>query len=133
MSRFRNSSAFVFLGAVKFWQRLSLMSLSRLPKLCFDRLLDLDSVYPDSKYNWVTQVRSLVNMYGLEEVWEEITSFLTAGVRQLLKNHCEGTHQQNHMLRIRSSSFNYWYPRLKRKFECDLYLKENISLDKKEC
>lgn len=60
---------------LNWWVKLSNMSEERLPRLCFNRLIEIDKIRTKHEYdfNWVTQVRSIFESLGCREEFLSIS------------------------------------------------------------
>lgn len=50
--------------------KLLRMNSSRIPRICFNRLLNLEN--EDSRYNWTLQMKKIFSELGLQDTWAEI-------------------------------------------------------------
>lgn len=54
---------------LNWWSKILLMPESRYPKACYQRLLRLDGTTASSKYNWATQLKSILTSCGSDNIW----------------------------------------------------------------
>lgn len=114
---------------LNWWQKILKMNNTSLPKICYNRLIELDinrGMLP--KYNWASQLRELLQNLNLNYIWEEQNP-------QTIKDQLENilTNYQNQLLiidknKILDSSYSSIYQHIIH--ENITYFKLNINFNK---
>ena len=116
--------------ALNFWQRLLQMTSDRLPKMCYDALVQMDTTSPDATYNWVTQFKENVASLGMSDVWNSQDSTLLPRKRLLLESFRTQSVTEDQTRLAKSTRYTF-YSTIAPINDLPLYLTSSISLPDK--
>lgn len=58
--------------AINALQKILPMPNNRLPRICYNKLLELNNHETNKvKYNWTTQFKNILNSLGYDNIWNE--------------------------------------------------------------
>lgn len=113
-------------NALSWWEKLLQMPRSRLPRICFDRLVYLDSLpYNNPKYNWFSQINNIIKSIGNRETQQSNPTYIIKYKAEIIEQY------QNKMLnedlrRVSNSSYSLIYKKI---YNENSYITENLNIN----
>ncbi|XP_073971981.1 uncharacterized protein [Rhodnius prolixus] len=117
----------VFSRTINWLIKLLLMPPDRYPRICYNRLLILDSLHPNLKTNWITQIKQLFYSINRTEIFNSQDPFLIMQYRSEIVEALVERRTQIDINRANISSYNEDFSQLYPSFN---YLHFNMSFDK---
>ncbi|CAA9998629.1 unnamed protein product [Nesidiocoris tenuis] len=115
----------LFKQALTWYGKICRMDETRLPKVCFIRLLHLSDSGLTMKYNWASQLSRFFNEIGELELWQgQDVSQITAQSDRLLSSMIASCRERDRVL-VERSSFNTYFKLLNGTASISSYLEES--------
>ncbi|KAK9503419.1 hypothetical protein O3M35_009974 [Rhynocoris fuscipes] len=116
---------------LKSWVKINEMEPHRLPRICLNRLIQLDSLPVNNmKFNWVTQLKNKLNVLGASDfLYINSVQEMRKEIKNVLLK-CNNHYLSIDINSVFNSSFNTFYRKISNLNFRENYLDERVNINK---